>query len=604
VKRHKKKSRSSLRRCAVDPSKSGSIQFPKVWNELRLQRQLCDGILHSNDGKILHIHRIILCTVSPYFKALFTNRLEGDEPEKNEINLDIPGHILDVILDYAYTGHCNVISENVEQLLPIADHFEILGILHQCSQYLLERLQPVNCIGIFKLARQYFLRDLEHRGHKYICHNFKQILEHSPEFIDLSAGELEYILRDDELNVDKEEFVFAAVIRWTAADLQARERHLKTLIRCVRYGLMSLNFFTNLMNHQLILASPELQRCLSSASAFLAELNPEQARDRDLNRPFAHPRVPYEILFAIGGWSRVPTRFVETYDMRADKWIICKNADHTARVYHGVCALDNLIYVVGGYACTEFLSTVRRYNPVTQEWQDCACMYHARCYVSVCSQDGKIYALGGFDGRDRMSSVERYSPCLNQWEMIPSMHMRRSDASAASLNGKIYIAGGLDGDQVLSSVEVFDPDTNEWTFIHSMDNPRSGVRLVACNNCLYALGGFNEFIRLSSGEQYNPSCPSNWQQISEMLSPRSNFAAVVLDGKIFVFGGYDGSTTIAEAEYYDVRSDEWYEVSSMNLKRSALSACVLRGLPNAKEYSYKSGIQGTEQETLSDTSSC
>jgi kelch-like protein 10 len=184
------------------------------------------------------------------------------------------------------------------------------------------------------------------------------------------------------------------------------------------------------------------------------------------------------------------------------------------------------------------------------------------------------------------------------------MHLLRSDASAASLNGKIYIVGGFDGDEVLSSAEVFDPDTNEWTFIHPMESPRSGLSLVAYNNFLHAIGGFDDFTRLTSGERYNPACSSGWQEIAEMFSPRSNFAAVVLDDTIFVFGGFNGLTTIAEGEYYDVHSNEWYEASSMNLCRSALSACVLAGLPNAKEYSYISRTQEIDKETSNDSSSC
>jgi kelch-like protein 10 len=280
-------------------SNSVSVAFPKAWNELRLRHQLCDGILHSNNGKTSYIHRIILCAVSPYFKALFTNSLKGGEPEINEVNLDIPGHILDLILDYAYIGHCNVTSENLEQLLSTAKQYEILGVLHQCSQCLLEKLQPENCIGVFKLARQYFLRDFEDRRRRYICHNFKQILRQSSEFKDLLAEELEDILPDDELNVDNEESVSEAVIKWTEADLQAREQYLRTLIRCVQYGLTSLRFFTDVMNNQFILASPELQSSLYPTSVFLAEQISEQACDH----PIVRPRIPDEIVFAFGGWS-------------------------------------------------------------------------------------------------------------------------------------------------------------------------------------------------------------------------------------------------------------------------------------------------------------
>jgi kelch-like protein 10 len=592
-------SRKRAKRRKNIPSNSVSIPFPRVWNKLRLRRQLCDGIIHSNDGETFYIHRIILCAVSPYFKSSFTKNPKGGERETNELKLDIKCHILDLILDYAYTGYCKVTSENVEHLLLAADKYGILGVLHQCCQHLLERLQPENCIGIFKLARQYSLRDLEDRKHKYICHNFEQIFQHSPEFKDLSAEELGDILRDDELNVENEGLVFEAAIQWTNADLQARKQYLKTLIQCVRCGLMSVSFFTCVMNNELIFSSPELQEALYSAAVSLADL------DQDPDHVIARTRIPYEILFAFGGWSDVnPIRIIETYDVRADKWVMSKNYCQKPLAYHGVCALDNLIYIVGGYDGTNYLNTVQSYNPITKNWQDCACMYHSRCYVSACSQDGKIYALGGFNGISRTNSAERYSSSLNQWEMIPAMHFTRSDASAASLSGKIYIVGGFDGEDVLNSVEMFDPVTKEWTLIRPMESPRSGVNLVAYKDSLYAIGGFNAFFRLSSVERYNPSCSSYWQQMSEMCVPRSNFAAVVLDGKIFVFGGFDGSTVIADAEYFDEDTDEWYEASIMNVQRSALSACVLSGLPNAREYSYTSGVEGTYEEILGDNSGC
>jgi hypothetical protein len=39
----------------------------------------------------------------------------------------------------------------------------------------------------------------------------------------------------------------------------------------------------------------------------------------------AKPRVPYEILFVIGGWSGgTPTDIIETYDARAGRWLVCR----------------------------------------------------------------------------------------------------------------------------------------------------------------------------------------------------------------------------------------------------------------------------------------
>lgn len=47
-----------------------------------------------------------------------------------------------------------------------------------------------------------------------------------------------------------------------------------------------------------------------------------------------------------------------------------------------------------------------------------------------------------------------------------------------------------------------------------------------------------------------------------------------------------GSSTVAYVECYDADYNEWYDASPMNLSRSALSACVIAGLANAREYSY------------------
>ncbi|XP_033606834.1 kelch-like protein 10 [Cryptotermes secundus] len=353
-----------------------------------------------------------------------------------------------------------------------------------------------------------------------------------------------------------------------------------------------MNFFRHVIRNKLILADPELQSSLYSSSV-LAELNSGQSCNRVLNNAISRPRIPYEIIFACGGWNcKRDTRFIETYDIRADKWFIHTKTDVIEpRQTHGLCALNNLIYVIGGYDDREYLNTVCCYNPITQKWKYCACMHRPRGGVSVCSQDGKIYALGGYNGRIGMNSAERYSPNLNQWEMIPSMHCVRSEASAASLNGKIYVVGGLNEHEGLRSAEVFDPQTNEWTFIHSMATVRSGLSLVAYNNYLYALGGYNGDTILKSGERYNPTRSSEWQQISEMHHRRNNFAAVVLEGMIFVAGGAKYLQPIAVVEYYDVDSDEWHKASSMNMKRDGLSACVLAGLPNAKAYSQASRIQ-------------
>lgn len=69
-----------------------------------------------------------------------------------------------------------------------------------------------------------------------------------------------------------------------------------------------------------------------------------EAADKDrmgvLNDTLLQPRVPYDVLFAIGGWSAgSPTNFIETYDTRADRWLLSVDTDLVPRAYHGLCEL-------------------------------------------------------------------------------------------------------------------------------------------------------------------------------------------------------------------------------------------------------------------------
>lgn len=239
----KKRIVSRKRKCVCLPENYSVVEFPAIWNELRLNGQLCDGTIICRDKKAIQVHRAILSAVSPYFKAIFINSLKKDKSEETEIVVDVPSYYMGLILDYAYTGTCMVTAENVENLLPYADQFDIVGVIQLCCQFLLQQLRPHNCLGIFKFARCYFCSDLEIKGKLYIRQNFARILKECNEFKSLSFQELEDILKDDELNVKNEEIVFQAIKIWVEHDLQNRKVYIPSLLTCIRYGHISYKYF-------------------------------------------------------------------------------------------------------------------------------------------------------------------------------------------------------------------------------------------------------------------------------------------------------------------------------------------------------------------------
>ncbi|XP_034945514.1 kelch-like protein 10 [Chelonus insularis] len=562
------------------------IEFPSAWSELRASHQFCDGIIKCAGRSYFPIHRPILSAVSPFFRALFINRLNRNAEGTNEVSINnVPGDIFSLILDYAYTGTCKVTAENVEQLLPFADQFQVQGVVQLCCQFLLQELKPDNCLGIYKFAKHYFCKDSNEKCKKYIYHHFKEIYKENSEFKELDHNELISILENDELNVRNEETVFEAIKSWVEVNEKERKEYLPMLLKCIRYKFINSDYISNnILSWKLIQNNQNCQEIFEPSNI-----------KSDL---FSRLRIPYEILFAIGGWSEgSPTNFIETYDCRANKWFLSIHTDTVLRAYHGLCTLNNLIYVIGGFDGYNYFNTVRCFNPITKEWIEKACMYHVRCFVSVCTDDGIIYALGGCsNGPTRLSSAERYKPERNQWEMIPPMHRQRSDASAAALNHKIYIVGGFNGKEILRSCEVFDIESNQWSYIRSLSYPRTKMSLVAFGDDLYVFGGYDGLTRLTSVERYNSTERKEWEKVPRMSTARSNLAAVVLDEMIYVFGGYTGSVTTSSMEYYNPKTNQWSNSSSMNLNRCALGACVLSGLPDAKEYSFLSKTKNYIQD--------
>ncbi|XP_067949053.1 kelch-like protein 10 [Watersipora subatra] len=558
-----------------------------VISDIHRRGQLCDAILKA-DGVEFPVHRLIMSACSPYFRALFTNGLYETEQKVLEIP-QISARVMDIIIEFAYSREASISTDNVEELLPVADQLHILGLVKACCQFLKSLICVENCIGIRNFARTYFCTHLDNDAMRFVLRNFQEVCEKSIEMLSLSLEEMTEILSHEELNVKTEEPVFEAIIRWIDHDTASRKQHIFPLLECVRLCLLSTSYFVEKVKaHPYVSGSDQCKPLVIETIKFLYDLDISDDKEVDQSNPLARPRIPHEILFAIGGWSGgSPTNVMETYDTRADRWIECQWGDPLGpRAYHGTATIDGLIYICGGFDGIEYFNSTRCFHPLEKTWTDVSPMNARRCYVSVTVLDKKIYAMGGYDGANRQNSAERYDPSSNQWSLIAPMSQQRSDASAATLNDKVFIVGGFNGTECMNSAEYYNPTTNQWTGISQMRSRRSGIGIIAHHGCIFAIGGFNGVARLSTAEKWD-SQRNTWTTIAEMYSPRSNYAIEVIDDMIFAIGGFNGVTTIFNVECYDDKLDEWYDATDMNVYRSALSACVVKGLVNIREYIHK-----------------
>ncbi|KAM9309958.1 kelch-like protein 10 [Pholidichthys leucotaenia] len=540
-----------------------------VSNELHFEGKLCDAVIKVEDIEF-KIYKILLVNLSPYFRALFLRWASSEQQVFNIPGISAP--IMELILEYAYTGLVSVTVENIQDLLLAADQLEVMDIVQICWNFIENELAPKNCIGIWQFTNIISYPEMRYKACRYITDHFVDVVS-SEEFLQLSVEELEDILGRDELCVKRENSVYEAAIKWMLHMPKKRKEHAVRLLSKVRLGLMTESYIRlNVLSQDLICNNLECQSLVS------------EALQTGICNTFRRPRLPNAILLAIGGWSDIsPTNGIEAYDFQANHWREVTNPLERPCAYHGAVFLDGFVYCVGGFDRGECFNSVRRFDFGTRMWEEVAPMYSQRCYVSVTALNGCIYALGGYNSRIRLNTAECYRPKSNQWSFIAPMHEQRSDASCTTLHHRIYICGGFSGHEYLQTAECYNPETNQWTMIAPMSSLRSGIGVIAYQDCIYAVGGFNGDFRLNSAEAYNPRVNS-WHAVPSMLTPRSNFGIEVINDSIFAVGGFNGYTITKDVEFYDAVTNEWFNARQMNIFRSAVSCCVVFGLNNLEEY--------------------
>ncbi|OUC44681.1 putative BTB/POZ domain protein [Trichinella nativa] len=128
---------------------------------------MCDVCLITGHKRI-QAHRVVLAAASDYFHALFTTNMK--ESLSDEVHIgSIDPDILEAIITYCYSGgygFCikgkrehlkfsgviEVNEMNVENLFQGASMLQVPSVVDRCSELLIEKLHPSNCIGIRSFA--------------------------------------------------------------------------------------------------------------------------------------------------------------------------------------------------------------------------------------------------------------------------------------------------------------------------------------------------------------------------------------------------------------------------------------------------------------------
>ncbi|KAF0742242.1 ring canal kelch isoform X2, partial [Aphis craccivora] len=360
----------------------------EVLQSLRKDKFLCDINIETNVNTIIAAHKIVLISASPYFHKMFTN---FSNINLNHIIIsELDSTIIEILINYIYSGEIIVSKDNVKVLLAAANLLQLDYVKNICAEFLQTQLDPSNCIGIKAFADLYNCMELSTSCQTFIKNRFLEVTD-KDEFLSLNSVDVINLISCNNIFVPQEENVFECVMNWVKHDLNSRKDFLPELMEHVRLPLISKHYFVNkVIDEPLLKCSPKCQFFINEASTF----------------HLIKQVQPFKVL--------------ETIQCKPRKSI----------GFEKVFLLYSLQEKVGGL--TYWDQTNLMSAPTT-----------TNCYITGCLtviNDQFVLAMGGVNLRSSFQCVEMLdvtspSPC---WIPMMSMLVSRQDFGVGTLDNCVY----------------------------------------------------------------------------------------------------------------------------------------------------------------------
>lgn len=570
------------------PPPYSNAQFPfKVLanlNKLREQSRFCDVEIVAG-GTTFNAHRAVLSAASAYFEAMFRPELGLNEGKQKSVILHtIDGDIFQILLDFIYTGRCEIIQTNVQELLAAADMLQLPEVVEGCCEFLCRELHSTNALGILRFAEAHNCVSLAKSAMNYVHSNFPAISVED-EFLDTPQTLLSQLLTSEMLRVDSESQVFQAALRWIKHDVTQRRCYVFDILSHVRLALVPVKVIDQALKD---CRDMSMKVALRSICRDIASKRGQLVPLRVCPRLLAKKNI-----YIIGGsrretprsWNPADCIFetVAKFDIFRREWSETAPME-IGRILPGVAALNGKIYVIGGERGSQILANGEVYDPQNDNWNPIAPMIVPRCEFGLCTLGQKLLAVGGWIGDDIGGSMECYDPETDTWSMMGDMPEARFSMGVVSFEGLIYIVGGCTTTtRHLPDLISYNPVTREWTPLARMQMARCQMGVAILDRYLYVVGGNSSHQDvLSSVERYSFD-EDKWVTVSPMSVSRAIPAVAAADGLLYVAGGdqpcevnfYRAQVTISAVECYDPLSDTWKNCPDLPTSRSEAGAVVV-----------------------------
>ena len=243
-----------------------------------LEKNFTTTVLEDEKGQTqIEVHGQLIAAAS----SMLEERLEDSSARDNDkLRLNISSDALAEFVDYIYCAKVTLRRQNVLDLLQVACNYELPALAKVCCEWVAARLDTFDVVRTLWWAKELdsvYTEDLENPAKSYIVANFSELTT-GQEFNLLVYEDLKEIIQDDKLSMEREEDVYAVVMKWIEYDKDSRLPFLCDLLTCVRLEVTSREFLAELEDNQ------HIRRC-SECFQSLGEARQKLAADEDERTP-------------------------------------------------------------------------------------------------------------------------------------------------------------------------------------------------------------------------------------------------------------------------------------------------------------------------------
>uniref|UniRef100_A0AAY4AVC3 BTB domain-containing protein n=1 Tax=Denticeps clupeoides TaxID=299321 RepID=A0AAY4AVC3_9TELE len=512
------------------------------------------------EGKEFEVHQNILASCSLYFKDLVKSRSSGEagNGEKLELSMsNITADVLELLLEFVYTGSLVIDSANAKTLLEAANKFQFNTFCKVCVSFLEKQLTAGNCLGVLAMAEAMCCMELHSMAKAFALQNFPEVAGQD-EILNISKEDLVSYLSNDSLNTKAEELVYETVIKWIKRD--PGTSHISELLAVVRLPFIHPSYLLNVVDNEELIKSSEACRDLVNEAKRYHML--PHAR-QEMQTPRTRPRLSAgvaEVIVLVGGRQTIGMNqrsltAVTCFNPQNSKWYPLASLPFYNREFFSVISAGDNIYLSGGTESGVTVADVWCYMSLLDNWNLVSRMTVPRCRHNSLVYDGKLYTIGGLGVAGNLDHVERYDTITNQWETVSPLPKPVHSAAVTVCGGKVYVFGGMnEAGRSAGVLQSYVPQTNTWSFIESPMIDNKYAPAVSLNGFIFILGG--AYARATT--IYDPD-KGNIKAGPNMNHSRQFCSAVILDGKIYATGGIVSSEgpALGNMETFDPSTNTW-----------------------------------------------